>query len=331
MAATLTIGFFVGHEEFHAIASGKTILSFVGIPLALFGPFLGAYMTYWMHNLGSVTPKKLEVVYWDFTNPLEDLQSQDAQINVIATSGGSKIDNLRIGQTGISNTGLSPILPSEEFEPPSISSKDPWRIINVVSSDRGVKLKWTKVDDYKFSSEPALLNPGDRAGVTVYLTRIGDTKLKDSEQDKPTVSWNARIANLAEITSPQDIKEKILNSGWLVVSHGGWEVIFIVFLFLVYLSISIYLLEMARLIEEKNPVSYGVILAMAALNLCAAEVGTTYLFGYYPLGISAQNSINAPPIILNALVFVGLFLYARSKRVVSHSESPLDGRTSKKG
>lgn len=48
----------------------KTILSFVGIPLALFGPLMGAYMTYWMHNLGPVTPKKnWKLAFGEFPAP----------------------------------------------------------------------------------------------------------------------------------------------------------------------------------------------------------------------------------------------------------------------
>jgi disulfide bond formation protein DsbB len=74
----------------------KTVLSFVGIPLALFGPFLGAYMAYWVHALGPVTPKRVETSFFGFSDPLEDLRSQDTQINVVATSAGAKVDNLSV-------------------------------------------------------------------------------------------------------------------------------------------------------------------------------------------------------------------------------------------
>ncbi|TPL89707.1 hypothetical protein FJ941_02505 [Mesorhizobium sp. B2-3-13] len=288
----------------------KTLLSFVGIPLALFGPILGASMAYWMHNLGPVTPKKLDVSFWGVSDPLEDLKTEDAKIIVVATSNGANLENLRIGQAVLTNNGLSPILPSEQYEPVRISSKAPWKIVNVVSSDKGVALSWTKVDDYNFVSEAALLNPSDNVFLTLYFTKPGPYT-KKTDEDKPILSWKARIANLDEISNSPDPFKKLENITWLLIFHDGPSTVFLVGLFLLYLFISLILLRMSGLFSKSSLIAYGSVLTMATINLCAAEAGATYTFGMFPFGNSPDNWVNIPPIALNGFAFVGLFIYSR--------------------
>ncbi|TPI27758.1 hypothetical protein FJW07_31295 [Mesorhizobium sp. B3-1-9] len=289
----------------------KSLLSFVGIPLALFGPLFGAYMTFWMHSLGPVTPKRLEASFWGVSDPLEDLQTQDAKITVAATTNGVSIDNLRVGQALITNNGLSPIVPADEFTPLGVLSKPPWKIVNVVSSDKGVKLNWNRKDDYNFVSDPTLLNPGDRVFVTLYFSKPGPYT-KQADDDRPDVTWQARIANLREISNAPD-PAKVINAGWIIVFHNGLQVVFLLMLFVIYLSISLYFLRWSGLYYRDGIAPYASLLAVATINLCAAEAGTTYLFGMFPFGSSADNLVNVPPIALNALVWVGLFVAARNK------------------
>ncbi|CAN7459794.1 hypothetical protein [Mesorhizobium sp. LjNodule214] len=244
---------------------------------------------------------------------MEDLQTQDAKITVTATSNGTNLENLRIGQAVITNNGLSPILPSEQYSPISISSKAPWMIVNVVSSDKGVKINWKNVDNYVFTSDAELLNPSDNVFLTLYFTKPGPYT-KQTEDDKPIVSWKARIANLSEITNSPDPIKRLKNVGSLMIFHDGPAIVFLVFLFLVYLLISLILLKRSSIIYDRGLISYGAILTMATINLCAAEAGTTYTFGMFPFVKSPDDLFNIPPIALNALAFGALFIYSRRVR-----------------
>jgi hypothetical protein len=297
----------------HAITS-------LAVVATLLSAFIGAMVAYDLKDKGPYPEKAIEADYGWPSDLLTDLSNNKAGLTVSIKKGESEISNLRIIHTLVQNTGKSPIVPSDYFEPLSLRTADPWHIIAVASVETGsavrnskvghmVPLEWSRKSDNEFVSKPALLNPGDMVPATVYLT--GPERPAEADEGTP-VQWAARIINLREISEPPKVTFRA-EASLLNVNVWGWGIPFLLASFALYEGL--YLLGLYRLGAFNDP-GYGsflLILASSLISLSAAEAGTTYIFGTSPFFQGVNHWMNAPPLILN-VVLLGM-LVVKSFRV----------------
>jgi len=303
---------------------GKVLSNSLVVALAVYP----IWASYDLHEHGPEPEKHLQLSQVGTINPLKDLQPLSPNKNVELKIGEQTVPSLFIANAYLSNTGKSPILPSDFHEKISVSVTTPWSIIaieNSTSELHGVKLEWKQMTPQLFEATPTLLNPGDSTSSIVYLTHPNLDPLKSTrDTDEPKLTWNARIVNLKAIE-----ETKVLSDEWISRLTGSFR--FYVFLSgkklwfvwvagLANLALILHLLVRARLMPSRwNWKSSLMIVIAATLSASAAECSGTYIFtdGIFSwiaeiAGPAAKELLqtdhlwNSPPILLNAIVILTL-------------------------
>ncbi|HET9638576.1 MAG TPA: hypothetical protein VFP12_05150 [Allosphingosinicella sp.] len=284
--------------------TANSLIAVMGIFATILTGWIGARATYDVNDRGSVPPKRLEANYFGATDPLRDLRDANTDLRISIRHNSSEVNNLRIAQATLKNTGKAPVIPSDMIEPLALTTARPWKIVAVSNSNTAItqiKLSWRKVNDQEFVSLPTLLNPGDSIWVTAYLT--ADELNKES---LPDVKWKARIVNLKSIEVEPSFSDKISLATLPFVNLSFPAALFALVAFTTYFILTFLLLEKAGLLRMRKRRRYAYLTGATVLNLCAAEAGATYVFGLPSIiPLPVEHWSNGPPLVLNALM-VGL-------------------------
>lgn len=300
------------------MAGNKTglLIAVFGVAATLISAVIAANALFQTSRWGNSPPKHLSAGYIGPIDPLSDLNGPGSALDIKIKSGSRDVKNLRFVSITLKNDGQSPILPSDMSEPLSIVSDDQWSIVaisNHVSSD-GPTLKWHTISDQQDQSDPILLNPGDSVWLTVYLSWKGNGEIP--QPDKAPIHWRARINNLREITTAPDMEAQLAKLGPITVHIFGLGIPFILLQFLIYNGLSIALLVRSDFIKKNVPITWASIPFVGIINICAAEAGTTYVFGSEPLvSIPTDNIVNLPPLLGNIalIIFLGIMAFQRNR------------------
>jgi len=295
------------------------IIAILGSFVVLLVGAITVYSAYDLHALGEAAPKALLANYMIATDPLSDIRSQGEDLAIEVRSRGADVSNLRMLQTTLTNTGKSPITPSDFVEPLTLSTASPWRIINVANSPSnppsGPRFVWERQSATVFRARPTLMNPGDMEWAIVYLTRDGPSPPTASES--PTVRWDGRIVNLSRIEEGPSAAEQFaqLTSVWFITIIWGWGVVFFFLSFSLYNALTILLMIRNKFVRPEAPSSYLWIVLASLLNIGAADAGTTYVFGQVPMvELPIDHISNATPLAGNAIMLLWLFISARRRK-----------------
>lgn len=298
--------------------SANLIAGFSVVVSLLIG-FISVRAVYDVRDRGDVAVKSLQSSYIGPVNPLADLRQVEDKISIEVNTQGNKINNLQVMRARLENNGRSPILPSDIFEPLSLSTQAPWEIITVVDASDGtaktVPLKWERTSATQFTAKPALLNPGDKVAATVYLTQKG-LKEGSEQSEKAKVTWSGRVSNLQSITEAPDFWDDFNKKMGLpiFVMVWGWGVPLIVILFSTFFTLYLLLFLRLEWLADWSRWAATRVVGAAIVSICAAEAGTTYIVGTFPLFASGPSHLmNAPITILNAVFLVWLMILAWRK------------------
>jgi len=274
-----------------------------------------------VYGRGPVPEKRVELIRLSSINPMKDLSVLGDRVNLSLTMDNQTIDNLIIAQAFLRNVGGAPILPSDYHENLSVSVRNPWKIVTVENSTflpSDIELRWERVSDTRFEAEPALLNPGDRVGMLVYLTNIQFAGLSASEKPtEPQVKWSTRVTNLRALYEPppaherleQRIRSRLFG---IYVELSGWALPFTIVAALLFQALYLHLLVRARFLQGWRWHSISLVLCSSLLGFASAESTATYLFGNsFTEMFGVNHWLNAPPIILHLMVLSFLYQKAR--------------------
>lgn len=299
--------------------STANVIALLGVGVALLTALIGLSALYDLNERGDTAPKRLEARYYGAVDPLSDLTSVDSRLSISVRHGDAEVQNLRVVQAYLTNVGEAPIVPQDIVDPIRITSRGPWRIVNVVNSGTSgssVHFEWERASDREYRARPTLLNPGDMVGATVYLTSVVTPPPGTSRQNPPIV-WNTRIVNLRRIEiAPDPFEEMSRRIGPIYIVLGLHSIILIVSSFAIYVWLTAILLDRAGAIKPGQPASYLWLVPASIINLSASEAGSTYVFGADPTVsfLPTNHLLNAPPLIANAVMLIWLYLYSRHKR-----------------
>lgn len=323
--------------NFKAIA-GKIVSNGLVVALAVYP----IWTSYDLHDHGAEPEKHLELSQLGTINPLKDLQPLSPNKTVELRIGEKQMPSLFIANGYLSNTGKSPILPSDFHEPISVSVNAPWAIIAIESSTSAlhrVKLAWKQITPQRFEAAQTLLNPGDSAASVIYLTHPKLDPLQNlASADEPKLVWDARVVNLKAIE-----ERKLLSDEWVSRLKGSFR--FYVFLSggklwfvwiagLANLALLLHLLVRTKLLSTRwGWKSLFWIISAAVVSASAAECSGTYIFsdGIFSwiaelVGPPADEFLktdhlwNSPPIILNAVAI--LVLMNRQTKKITKKQNP---------
>lgn len=303
------------------MSAERTLWNLATLLALLLTALVPAYVAYDLYGRGPSPEKQLELIRISPINPLADLSAlrDEASISVILKN--QTLDNLVIGQAYFRNVGAAPIVPDDYHENLSASVKKPWNIVAVENQRRfgqSVPLEWRRVSATRFEAEPALLNPGDQVAVRVYLTNTasGGPFVSDPEGG-PEIEWNARITNLRAFYEPPDLLERFereYSTKWGIVVHlAGWGVPLTIVAALLFQTLYVHLLACAGYLRKWGWYSISLIVLASLLSFTAAECIATYLFGGFMTNVTGvDHFLNAPPIVLHAVVLIFLWWKART-------------------
>jgi len=193
------------------------------------------YSAYDLNSRGQSPKKNINVTYFGAVNALEDLSSLGPSLSLSIKNKDQELDNIQIIQTQLENAGSVPVLPSDIFKNLSISVSDPWHIVAVANfsaiKNIFIPLQWSQISETEFEAAPALLNPGDKVWVKVYITN----PRYPSEVSAPKIQWNGRIANLKSFANSPDLVSQLRAKQWgAVVDLSGWSLIFTISIFIIF-------------------------------------------------------------------------------------------------
>ncbi len=303
---------------------GKVFSNSLVVALAIYP----IWASYDLHDHGPEPEKHLQLSQMGTINPLKDLQPLSPNKDVELKIGEQTVPNLFIAHAYLTNTGKSPILPTDFHEKVSVNVTAPWAIIAIENSKsilHGVAFEWKQVNPQRFEATPTLLNPGDSTSSVVYLTNPSLGQLTDVKSlDEPKITWNARIVNLRTIEETKALSEewisRLTGSLRFFVFLSGKKLWFVWIAGLANFGFLIHLLDRSKILPSKwNWKSIIMIVFAAAMSASAAECSGTYIFGdgifswlAEIAGPAAKELLgtdhlwNAPPIVINATVILVL-------------------------
>jgi hypothetical protein len=293
----------------------KLLTLLVGV-LTVVGP---AYVAYDLYDRGSAPAKRVQLQQVQPINPLRDLSALGNKATLSLNVEDQHINNLLIAQSFISNTGRSPVLPTDYYEPLRVTVPFPWMIVAVENNNSLlVQLHWHRVSDTVFEAEPSLLNSGDNVSTIIYLTNTQfDPHSTRKDESSPQIKWSAHIINLREFEKGPDIMDIARKRYFgVMIQLGGWSLPFTIVTALLFQMLYLRLLHLAGLPCMGNWYSIAAILCSSLISFAAAESSATYLFGSSLTDIWGVNHwLNAPPILLHVLALT--FLYRKSRRALT--------------
>jgi len=271
---------------------------------------MAVYGQYDLYHRGS-TPEKF-VTLSDFppVNPLYTMSSLQQKTPLSVKVGDQTFNNLFVETAILSNSGAAPIVPTDFIEPLSVNVSPPWTIVDVVNlSIETVHLKWKRISDQRFEADPFLFNPGDGVVSYIYITNSSGTPQPASDDSAPPKArWETRIINLRAI-SPRtdDPVSRIQASNWgITVSLGGWKLLFVLCLWLVFFSLYVYQLNKLRLLWPLTWLSVGSLLLSSLISLCASDSISDYIFTSIDNLFGVNNRLNVPIVVANIAALLTL-------------------------
>jgi hypothetical protein len=172
----------------------------VGVIVTIIGLVITSFITYDIAQK-SVQISELTVERGYSFDPIDFGESSNRRIKM--SVNGEPISNARVYYYTITNTGRSPITPTDYNEPIKISIKKPFRILTVEKSKskpKSIVNEWSKIDDNSFQLKPLLLNPRDSFTTLVFVsTQANKSANKEIKTDssKKTLTPNGEHLNWA--------------------------------------------------------------------------------------------------------------------------------------
>jgi hypothetical protein len=252
----------------------------------------------------------------DVTGQLSKLGDK-AKVSIIIDN--RPVKNLVLSMTGVTNTGSIAILPSDFYEPLSITVDKQWEILLVQNLFGAQHPIWKKVTDQQFKSSPELLNSGDAIWINVYATNTQHEHLTYEQVQQFIPVWSAHILNLRNITPKENLFAELnadplrrivpftvdLSGSALVVTLTAAVILMIVYINLLY-----YL----GVLAYGRWKSLAAIIGVGVISLTASEATATYLFPNIVNRIEGiSNWLNMPWIVVNFILLVTLSAKAWKK------------------
>ena len=199
-----------------------------------------------------------------------------------------------------------------------MSIPKPWRIIYAAnrSGAPGVQFAWKKIDDNDVAATPALLNPGDRVFLVLFLTNPTEKGEQTGLPKVPDLKVDARISNLKSFTPVPfpsgGLKFRTHDVWGIIVGMTGWAVPYFILMFSLLQVLYIILLTKAKLLNLSQKRFVGYLVASSLLSITGAETSTTYAIGSTWTDMYGINHwLNAPWIVLNIVLIALLYVYGR--------------------
>ncbi|MBS0965971.1 hypothetical protein JK165_07705 [Acetobacter okinawensis] len=229
---------------------------------------------------------------------------------------------LRIAQTNFSNIGKNPIVPSDIYEPLTVTVSEPWKIADVKNTNisNDLNIKWNKISDLSYSATPFLMNPNDNVFTQIVL--IAPQNFEEGKVPKPSIKWTARIKGLSGFTPKSehnDLLELMQKENWGIQVHlyGSGTVVCILYIVLVSLF-CFYISEKYKIFQSVERFKFLIYSFFSIIITCGAEATATLsIKNPYYLIIPAPKYLNVPFIIFNFIIMFSISYRAMkiSKRI----------------
>jgi len=251
------------------------------ILIALLSAAIPAHVAYDLYSRGTNPPKRVDYTSYGAIDPFRELSHLGSAISMRFRINDVELMNIKIINTQVTNTGQSPIVPSDIYEGFTISVKSPWKIAAVanVKGDhpRVISVDWKRISDTSFRADPALLNPGDRIEIRVYVSGPDLVSAPPENKRDPEVLWNARISNLPTIGQAEGFLDRYQRQSWGIhVELQGWGVIFVILAMSVFELMYLMLLKDSGYLDASDWRPPLFILLSSLMSLAAAEASATW-------------------------------------------------------
>lgn len=310
-----------------------TILSLIA---TVSGVVVPTYLGIVQKDEERIAKRRLIIEYLPVTPTfLDAVAGGPIEINVQMKFRGKTYNDIYDGGFTLINASLSPILPSDIYQPIRVSVPAPWKILDVVDADVGpVRLVWNKINDREFEALPALLNPDDRDITKIYMTNPNQrTETSYIPATKaPKFNVTTRISNLKSLTvmplfsypKPSWMRPWWARPWGVFIDLSGWAVVYFFVIFAVFQSLYVNLSMKAKLIRRSNKLLLTILVIVSGvLSMMAADCSADYIFGtildsVYPV----NNWLNISGLTINVITIVGLFMYINRTNRIEPAPEP---------
>ena len=142
------------------------------------------------------TPNHSIFVSTYYTDVSENVLAPIKNVDKVDINGYKKFIKV---EAFITNMGTAPIKDQDFIEPISIASEG-WDILdisNIKNSKTSDIIKWERVSNSKFESQrPLLLNPGDQAGIKIYVA----SKNKSESINELEIIFSTRVVGMDDLS-----------------------------------------------------------------------------------------------------------------------------------
>jgi hypothetical protein len=211
-----------------------------------------------------------EVFHFD---PVRFLFGEAMEDRIALMVDGSPIESTTIYYYQLSNTGRSPILPTDYIEPVQVSVSPGKGELLTVDTTRTyppeLEVGWSKVTTSTFSMEPVLLNPGDEIGVLLFITDIPDS------DETPQVDWKARLVGISSLEVQDEetpAEESGLGAFYLGISHYGWSLYWLAVLSLLFYVGGLLLAMRFKRLTRFSATQIVLLVTLMAFSFSSAEI-----------------------------------------------------------
>ena len=296
------------------------LLNFANFLIAIAVGYIGL-LSYQLANrsfqAGPTAARHLSATALGASDALKAIRDSSV-FNLSLRIGDQEINRLYTSTAILENDGNSAITPQEIFEPITIKTVAPWKIIAVADQpNANVQFIWKRKNDQEFYADKALVNAGDRIWSTVYLTYESVSEPAGEQLLNVPLVYSARITNLKAIENHnlQDENHNLQNNTFIVrssiiVGAWGWGIVVLIVMFCVYFSLYLIFLERLGLLMAHSFRTSNTLLIAAVVSVSSAEAGNAYLFGDSPFFYSINHWLNAPVLIINYVALASLFWLA---------------------
>lgn len=294
------------------------LLPYVLTIIAICAPII---VTYDFWEKGPISIKSLEVSDYGTSNVLSTLNVLEEQFDFSLNYGDDKVNHLYSVTSLITNTGKSPILPSDFFKGINVRVDKKWKILSVHTTTTGigrVNLEWERVSNYFYQSKPTLINPGDRIYVTAYVTYTNSNEyIKNNSDVKIKLKYSARIANMKGITKRDSNLDTFQIQGpQISINLAGWAIVLFLILYSLFFFLQYWLLIRARIMREERAFDFTVLIGVSLLSIMTAEVISHYIFPHPLLVFFSQDGtlvvLHFSILMIQSLIMSYLFWKGRA-------------------
>ena len=307
-------------------------LKIVELLVASIGVAVPTYVAYDLHSKGPSAEKELEVEHSLKLNVTGGLSLVGEKAQLTLAFEGKPVGDIWVVRDVLRNTGRVAVLPGDYIGRIVLSTRRPWKILDVDSSlatPANVVLHWTRESETSFEADPTLLNPGDTTVTQIYLTNLDQNKpASGTEAGEPVTAWNARIINLHAI-SVRPTKSFVQGSDGFfpfeVVLFGN-AVLFTIVAAMLFEFMYINLLIRGGLLARVDWLGIGLFLFVSLLSFSAAESSAWILFPSWWSRLNPSYGINFCVLSVHWSCLIALYLYARGRAArLSRVEGQIPG------